>query len=652
MAGRDFGADLFSTAEPSTAPATAGQDFGADLFGTPAPTAPTTGKDFGADLFGTPSVASKLQAPDTLDARLAAQEAKRAQLAPGEELKKGVMKAATSDLPSLWEQAGIMKDVGAALTVKQRMDLFDKIDKGEITSNDQLRGLDLTTGQARSYLASPPETRERLRGRLTNELASRKDFVKASIDTINAYKQQAKKYAPRVEKASDIGSVTDFTNFVASNVGSGAVQLVPLMLAAATTGGVGLGVMGVGMGTSEAVGNRLEFLQKELAQLPQDQRADAAINYLEKTGGTSLAVGIVSGALDTVLGPAATLVKQMASQTIKGQTRKEAAKAALKETPKAVAGEAVTGGAQEATQIAGKVGLDERDKFFTKETLVDVLNAAAAEAAGSVAGAGVNVGAAALRAEGAQPAETKERVEPTMGDWEVETETPTIETRTAELTKKYRGMGMMKDDAEMLARRTVAEQDAEAAKAAEVAVEETPAETATTPTEETPTTELVTEAAPTLESLTADLIDQGLPEDEARVLAQMRLDKEKPIITQPVQAPSAIVSREAPPTLESLTTEFVDQGLTEDEARVQAQLFLDRSKSAPLRSVEETGPSRLVLSESAFLARASPRLMSSISVWGMLASLRILRARLPSGLSPDSSDTRRSSLTALRRSAR
>ena len=516
-------------------------------------------------------------APDTLDARLAAQEAKRAQFAPGEELKKGAIKAATSDLPSMWEQAKIMKDVGAALTVKQRMDLFDKIDKGEITSNDQLRGLDLTTGQGRMYLASPPETRAKLKGRLTNELASRKDFVQASVDTINAYKENAKKYAPRVEKASDIGSVADFTNFVASNVGSGAVQLVPLMLAAATTGGVGLGVAGVGMGTSEAVGNRLEFLQKELAQLPQDQRADAVIDYLKKTGGTSLAVGVVSGALDTVLGPAATLVKQMASQTIKGQTRKEAAKAALKETPKAIAGEGLTGGLQEATQIAGKVGVGERDKFATKETLIDVLNAAAAEAAGSVAGAGVNVGAAALRAEGAQPAETKERVEPEMGNWEVETEKPTTEARTAELTKKYRGMGMMKDDAEMLARRTVAEQDAEAAKAAEVedeteaVVEETPAETTTTPTVE-PTN---------LESLTADLIDQGLPEDEARVLAQMRLDKEKPIITQPTQAPSAIISREAAPTLESLTTEFIDQGLTEDEARVQAQLFLDRSKSAP-----------------------------------------------------------------------
>jgi hypothetical protein len=76
-------------------------------------------------------------------------------------------------------------------------------------------------------------------------------------------------------------------------------------------------------------------------------------------------------------------------------SRKEAVKAAVKAAPKAVAGEALTGGAQEATQIAGKVNVGERDKFATKQTALDIFNAAAAEAAGSLAGTGVNVGTAA-----------------------------------------------------------------------------------------------------------------------------------------------------------------------------------------------------------------------------------------------------------------
>jgi hypothetical protein len=188
----------------------------------------------------------------------------RSELAMGEELVKGVKRAATVDLPSLWEQAGVLKDTGAALTVQQRMALFDRIDEGTVTDFDQLRGLDLTTSQARSYLGASPEAREKMRNRLTNELANRKDFVKASIDTLKAYQEDAKKYPTRVSEFTDIGTPTDFGNWLASNVGSGAVNLAPIMLAAAATGGVGLLATGVAMGTAESVGNRLEALEKSL----------------------------------------------------------------------------------------------------------------------------------------------------------------------------------------------------------------------------------------------------------------------------------------------------------------------------------------------------------------------------------------------------
>jgi hypothetical protein len=564
MAGRDFGADLFSTAEPSTAPATAGQDFGADLFGTPAPTATatsTTGQNFGAELFGTSSAVTP----------------KRDELAPGEEFVKGVKNAATVGLPSLWENAGILKDVGVAATVKQRMDLFDKIDKGEITSNDQLRGLDMTTGQARSYLASPPETRQKLRGRLDTELASRKDFVNASIQTLKAYQEDAKKYKPRVEKATDIGSVTDFTNWLANNVGAGAVNLAPMMITAAATGGVGLLAAGAAMGTAESIGNRMEAMQKKLDSVPQDQRADLVMKRLEETGGVDLAVGIVSGALDTVLGPSATLVKQMAKKVAAGevlkQGRKEAIKTAAKQVPKSMAEEALTGGLQEAAQIAGKVRVGERKEFATKETAKDIFNSAMAEAAGAPAGGVVNMAVEGLRAGKAEPTE----------ETKTEQSAPPVATEKETLVKKYRGMGMMQDDAEKLADRIITEKaakekaDAEAAasaaayekelKARELADRETEAAAAAA-------------AKPTLESLTGEFIDQGLTEEEARVQAQLVLDREKPLVTEPPKPASAIREREAAPTLESLTGEFIDQGLTEDEARVQAKLYLDRNKSA------------------------------------------------------------------------
>ena len=271
--------------------------------------------------------------PENLDDKLAKAEARRKQLAVGEEFTRAAKRAATADLPSLWEQAGILKDAGAALTVGQRLDLFNKIDSGEITSRDQLRGLDMTTGQGRMYLASSPEMRAKMRDRMTKELGSRKELINASLETLKQYQAQRKKLGARVEKLTDIEDPTDFANWLASNIGAGAVNLAPIMLAAATTGGAGLLGVGTAMGTAEPVGNRLDALSKELAETPADKRADKVVQRLKETGGTDLAVGITSGLLDTLLGPAAAAVKQTARSVAK-QTRMGAAKEALKQTPR------------------------------------------------------------------------------------------------------------------------------------------------------------------------------------------------------------------------------------------------------------------------------------------------------------------------------
>lgn len=382
------------------------------------------------------------------------------------EFGKGAVRAAKFDLPSLYEQAGVIKDIGALTTVQNRLDLFGKIDKGEITDFDQLRGLDLTTSQARSYLASDPATRQKIRERALNEVAKRKDFVNAAIKTVQAYQQDAKQYAPAVEKASQIGSLTDFTNWLGSNMGSGAVQMAPMILAAATTGGVGLVGMSAAMGVGEAVGDRLKFLANSTKDLPPEKRSDAIVKYLQDTGDVTLTTGIISGLFDAALGPEASFVKKAASNILKTKTRTEAVKEAAKQVPKKIAGEGITGGAQQATQVAGAVRLKEKPEFFTKENIVDILDAAAAEAAGATVGAGIPVGMAAVskpegeapptppappapRVEptldtGAAPPPTTERAEPTLtGEeltaptppepaWEVTGETPAPTTERAE----------------------------------------------------------------------------------------------------------------------------------------------------------------------------------------------------------------------------
>lgn len=329
------------------------------------------------------------------------------ELAPGEEFGKG-LGAGVISLKSMWESAGLMKDIGAMSTVQQRQDLFNKIETGQITSPDQLRGLDESSSQARAYLVSDPATREKLRERNVGEIGRRTDFVKAALTTVDQYQKDAQKYKGRTTDLTDVEGAKDFANWLSYNVGSGAVQLAPIMIAAATTGGAGVAALGIGMGTGEAIGNRLEFLEKRIKDLPPEQRAAEVIDYVKKTGDTSLAVGIVSGALDAVLGPAATLAKRGLGEVVKGETRKEALKAGVKEIPKGMGQEFITGGAQEATQLGGALAEKEIDEFLTKENAKKILNAAAAEAAGALGGGAATTGARVYGADQAIRAKEKQ----------------------------------------------------------------------------------------------------------------------------------------------------------------------------------------------------------------------------------------------------
>jgi len=335
------------------------------------------------------------------------------ELAMLEEVGKGAG-AGVIGLKSMAENVGLMKDIGIMSTVQQRQDLFNKIETGQITSPDQLRGLDETSGQARAYFAADPAMREKLRERNVGEIGRRTDFVKTSLSTIDQYQKDAQKYKGRTTDLTDVEGAKDFANWLAFNFGSGAVQLAPIMLAAVTTGGAGVALLGTGMGTGEAIGNRLQFLQEKIKSAPEltpDEQAKMVIDYVKKTGDTSLAVGIVSGSLDAVLGPAATLAKRGLGEVVKGETRKQALKAGVKEIPKGMGQEFITGGAQEATQLGGALAEKEIDEFLTKENAKKIFNAAAAEAAGSIGGGAVTTGARVYGADKAIRAREKQDAE-------------------------------------------------------------------------------------------------------------------------------------------------------------------------------------------------------------------------------------------------
>jgi hypothetical protein len=319
--------------------------------------------------------------PSDLGARLAAQEAKRAEFSPLEEGSKAIASAATIGIPSSVEQFKLAGSAEVLGNTIQRLELLDKIDKGQIKSPNELP----RDPQARAYFASGPDVRSRLRESITKDLTNNKEFVNASLSLLSQYQRENQKYKPRQEKLLEAESAADFGNWLASSMGSGAVYAIPSIIAAITTKQPGLLAFGTSMGYSEAVSNRLEAMAAELKSLPPEERAARVAQRLQETDDVNLAIAISSGALDLVLGPAAKVAKEGVKGFIKAAGRAGAIKEVAKEFPKQFGQEFVAGAGQEGAQAAGKVQTGERKKFATVETAKEMFESGAKEGVGSIA---------------------------------------------------------------------------------------------------------------------------------------------------------------------------------------------------------------------------------------------------------------------------
>jgi hypothetical protein len=469
--------------------------------------------------------------PSNLEAKLAAQEAKRAEFSPLEEAKKGAVGAATVGIPSSVEQFKLAGSAEVLGNTIQRLELLDKIDKGEIKSPNELP----RDPQARMYFASNPEVRGRLRQAINNDLTKDQGFVNASLGLLEQYKREGKKYEGRQEKVLESESVADFGNWLSKNIGSGAVYAIPSIIAAITAKQPGLLTVGTGMGYTEAVNNRLDALAKELQTLPPEQRAARVAQRLQETNDVNTAIAIASGALDTVLGPAASIAKQGIKSSIQGMGRKGAIKEAVKELPKQAGQEFVAGSAQEASQIAGKVKVGERDKFATIETAKDVLESGLAEAAGSI---GPTAGMGALRVATTPKAEAPvaEKIEPTLDPWTVEEETPIAPT--APVDKRQ----ALKDALAKRMKPAVEEQPA-----AEVQPAPPTVVSEAAPTEVTP--EVQPAPSPELEALVAKYKKRGYMPEDAATLARNEIEEANAPIEEgakDVTEPISKAGRESP----------------------------------------------------------------------------------------------------------
>lgn len=402
------------------------------------------------------AIQARMQTPPSAPAPAAAAKP-TTEVAPVEEAGKGA-RSGISALKSMWEGLGASKDANVALGYAQRLSVYDQIDRGILNKSnltpDKVGGdMSPQFRDAQIYLASDEGKRQQLRNRAAGEIKNRKELFDTAVKTIQQYQEENKKNKGRTENLTDIEGAKDFANWLSFNLGSGAVQLAPVMTAAVLTGGPGAFAVGTGMELGGQSLNRLEFiLNKTKAEKDPQKRADDVLKYVQKTNDTNLMAAIAAGAVDVLLGPVADVIKQPITQAVKERTRKEIAKQAAKAVPRQTAEEGVAGGTQETISIMAERALEEQGgPAFTKENIKRVVNAAAAEAVG---GGGASVTLGGIRTAVGPTAEAPEaapRVEPTIEPEAPAAPTAPVDPRKEALVKSYIDQGFMPDDADLLA---------------------------------------------------------------------------------------------------------------------------------------------------------------------------------------------------------
>jgi hypothetical protein len=320
------------------------------------------------------------------------------EFAPGSELVTGVKSAAKTmvNLPAI---LGLQQDSEIAGFRQKELAAFATLDAGKEITPAEASRMGVDYARIQQYQRAAPEKRQEFKAFNQEQVDKAKVGVQEGLKLYAQYTKEMQQYQGRTPDATDIETATDFANWLAFNVGSGVVQLAPVILAAVTTGAPGAFTVGTALAGQETLQNRLEFvLEKNKDQPPQEQ-ADAVANYLRETGDVNAMVALASGALD-LAGPVGTILKkqfakEMGKEAVQYATKTEAAKAAVKRAPRELVEEGLTGGAQEGVQITGEFVLKEQvGPVFSEDNIKRVFNAAAAEAAGSLGGTGFNVGTA------------------------------------------------------------------------------------------------------------------------------------------------------------------------------------------------------------------------------------------------------------------
>ena len=250
------------------------------------------------------------------------------------------------------------------------------------------------------YSRATPEQRTEIRDRQNGVI---KNSTGAAIEAIKLYEQFKKDRQDqniRVPEFTDIRTdnikdlAEDFSKWLQYNVGAGSVSTATVMLGALIGGPVGALAVSTPMATGEALANRMKYLSEVYKGKSPDETASSVLEYLNKTGESNLVIGAISGALD-LMGPVGTALRRQATNTLVKEVIERPVVGALKNVSKEMIEEAFTGGMQELTQILGERYLGEQEgTFLTVANAKRLINSAAAEAAGSLGGSGINIATA------------------------------------------------------------------------------------------------------------------------------------------------------------------------------------------------------------------------------------------------------------------
>jgi len=198
----------------------------------------------------------------------------------------------------------------------------------------------------------------------------------------------AEKYPAKVGDLTDIRNPVDALNWLSYNVGAALPQLAPTVGAAYVAGPVGALAVSTPLALQETINNRIEFLADKLQGMSTEEQAKYVSDYLEESKNVTYAVGAVVGLLDLVGGPTRTVLQNQILKRIGKDFGEESIQSFQtelgKQIGKEVLEEFITGGAQSTAQLVGEKALGEIEKIITGENLKQILNDAAAEAAGAL----------------------------------------------------------------------------------------------------------------------------------------------------------------------------------------------------------------------------------------------------------------------------